>query len=332
MLLGMMCDAVVDLDAECRMKAHEPSLANMLMHGAGKSLRHVSLKDFLAPGEECDAFEAHIQRNCGQDGPRCVGMFSSHLRDSMQNAIRVVFYHVPYLTVGGSVRHLFGIREDTDETERDGGPMQAAEERRPGRRRSRRGTAGRVEFPPAVVADDVASRLEVASAPPPERHSSEGGSSSSGSGQHAASADVLVDDQLPIFHATEGLRSLLGLPVAGGCFSELLLPSDAREFFLWIHGCIKLQRSGVLPSPYSAKFGKLRLRGPGVAVAAPMRVSVCFPAPPQLEHAAHLVSIHVGSGASSGRRGSSRTGLRGTAAVQMAEELPPGAKRLALSL
>lgn len=206
----MMCDAVVDLDAGLRMKAHEASLANLLMHGSGKLLRRERLVQFVAPGADRDRFEERIAANSGSGTPMA-GMFTGRIRDAIGNSIGVVFYHVPYATITGAVHHLLGIRENTEGSDAPRCCGFAAH--------------GRAAMPEAVLADGVGEYLRpVPSAPDQVSQSSQSSAASSCSvpGERTLTVDVWVREGLLVQQATEKAQSKFGLPAESGNFLDIL--------------------------------------------------------------------------------------------------------------
>lgn len=320
-LLAMVCDTVVEVDGNMRMRSHVASLANMLMHGAGRSLKSVPLTQLLEPGPDAESFERNIETNSrGQDGSPIVGMFGGYMRDAMHNRIHVIFYHVPYRTFGGKLRHLIGLCEDSDS--KGNQQSQVAEVLADRTRRAARPPpTQRLRLPPALLSEHIASMLSARNSPAQhagqeEARSLQTSSSSRPSttpGEETITADVVTDDRLTIRYATRQLRSTFGLPDEGACFGELLSPDDLLALRTWLREREALVRRGSASTPHLEKYGRLQIRYAGTTIAepTPRKAQVCFPAPS--DASAYCVSINLGRHRPAAMP-SQAVGLRGTAA------------------
>jgi len=288
-LLGMMCDAVVDLDANLRMLAHEASLSTLLMHGNGRSSKGVAIRELVPPGHEREIFDESIARNVrGLEGSPTPGMFGTRIRDSIGNLLKVVIYHVPYETVTGSVHHLLGLREDSD-------PLAIKGAVRDGRG---------AEPPEAVLADAVAEELSrshrVSRCSDDPAVSSEAGSSASSvrsvPGEHTLTADVVIEEGLPFRYVTENLRSKLGLNPGAEHFLDVVPVSEREAFFQWVRDRAEQVRAGAASAPRIEVYGDLNLVSAGgqSSEGGHRKVRVCFPASLIPVGGDNSVSINLG--------------------------------------
>jgi len=316
LLLGMMCDAVVDLDANLRMMDHEASLANLLMHGPGRSSKGMGIRELVAPGRDREIFDESIARNVrGVDGSPMPGMFGSRVRDSIGNHLKVVIYHVPYETIAGQMNHLMGLRESTD------GDL-------PGEGGSEGQHRG-AKLPEAVLVDEVSEQL-VRSTCARRPSFNAAGSSVNGSttssvrsvpGENTWTADVLVKDGLPFQYATENLKSKLGLNPDAEHFLDTLPTGEREAFFLWVKDRAEQVRAGALVAPRIEVYGNVAFVSGGSqgGRVCHRKVRVCFPAV-LAQDSTYAVSINL-SRLPSGVVGST---TRGTPAHVAPPELPSG--------
>jgi len=284
-LLGMVCDAVMDMDSEMRLKQHEESLSNLLMQGSGKSLRGASIMScVVSDGGGQANFRASIDSNVrGRGGSPAPGMFGARLRDALGNNIRVTAYHVPYHTITGEVHHLLGMREDSDVKE--------------------------LHVPGAVLANDVAERQ----ATPTPSLSGSSGSATSVPGGHTLTVDVALADGLPTCGASQNFRDTFG--VCDGFVD--VVKSDADRLVAWLREQANLVLAGAVPAPRIESFGEVVMRRVSGASRGQRRsLRVCFPPPPEAG-GEYCVSIRVGR-----PRGPRTLGL-GTSAAGEPQALGP---------
>lgn len=194
-LLDLMCDAVVDLDQDFRMKEHVPKMAHMLMHGSGRQLRGAKFLDFIGDDEDRTSATAALQQSRQHFG-RAAGMFKARLRDSMGNLVRVLLYHVPYTSVGGDTHYLVGFREEPDESAC--APLQS--EARAGSR-----------MPNAVLRADIANVLH-SGAPGSASETSDSRSSRSSLGSRGGES-AYGEHEAPDTGMTVSFTVRAGLPV-----------------------------------------------------------------------------------------------------------------------
>lgn len=112
-LLGIMCDAVVELDAELLIVDHVPALAHMLLYGSGKCLRGRRFDQFMPDPEDRQQLErfVHVQDKAAE---AVASMFQARIRDSLGNRIAMEFFHVPFRNSDNLLCHLIGLREYAD--------------------------------------------------------------------------------------------------------------------------------------------------------------------------------------------------------------------------
>eukprot|EP00812_Abedinium_dasypus_P008566 NODE_231_length_1777_cov_238.239837.p1 GENE.NODE_231_length_1777_cov_238.239837~~NODE_231_length_1777_cov_238.239837.p1 ORF type:complete len:540 (+),score=127.57 NODE_231_length_1777_cov_238.239837:3-1622(+) len=115
-LLGTLCDAVVELDADYRFRQHSPQLAMLLTRGAqASSLEGTEFSTLLLSSEDREVFERHVD---GIDAGEPMFADACHLRlrGSLGEGVHVEVLHVRSLDEDQRPVHLAGIREFTDMT------------------------------------------------------------------------------------------------------------------------------------------------------------------------------------------------------------------------
>lgn len=115
-LLSMVCDAVIELDEHLQCVSHNPTLANTLFLGAGKSLQGCKLEQYVWPEDQAKFIESFTE---DVGGPSGASMFHLRLRDAWGNAVSLEAFHVRFETFDNSSRHLIGLREHTDLDNKD---------------------------------------------------------------------------------------------------------------------------------------------------------------------------------------------------------------------
>ena len=116
-LLHLMCDSVIELDADLRMVEHSPSLAALLLRGRpGATLAGTDFTDLLANAAEAGRAVELLRglEDCPRDGVNAQA-FQTHLMDSDTNKFRTEVFQVMYHTPEGHARHLIGLRDVTDQ-------------------------------------------------------------------------------------------------------------------------------------------------------------------------------------------------------------------------
>mmetsp|Transcript_116605 Transcript_116605/g.336819 ORF Transcript_116605/g.336819 Transcript_116605/m.336819 type:complete len:583 (-) Transcript_116605:127-1875(-) len=268
-LLGMMCDAVLDLDQSLAMQAHVTKLAGMLMHGPGMALKGRPLVDFLASDQDRRRFEEAVARCIDEAGELQPMMLSVGLRDCIGNIIPAVLYHVPYRSLAGRMHHLVGLREDTD-----AGCEQLGEEAPP---------IGRVEMPEAVLTEAALSGVRRTARAPRSRtsvRSRSSGSSSSVGDEGELVVEVFAHEVLPISRVSARFGTSFGGAV-GGSFRTFLHEDVGSRFAGWLCEESRRVASGER-EPHIVSFGDLEL-ATSYSGGTPRKVSfhaeVCFPKP-----------------------------------------------------
>uniref|UniRef100_A0A7S4VMA6 Uncharacterized protein n=1 Tax=Alexandrium monilatum TaxID=311494 RepID=A0A7S4VMA6_9DINO len=111
-LLGTICDVVVELDSRRRLMQHCPRLANILLHGTGRSLQGASIEDFISSAADREDFARHL---CGSyEGSAEADVFHARLCDSHGGAVAMELFSVAFEGPDARRRHLLGMREFTD--------------------------------------------------------------------------------------------------------------------------------------------------------------------------------------------------------------------------
>mmetsp|Transcript_12747 Transcript_12747/g.36643 ORF Transcript_12747/g.36643 Transcript_12747/m.36643 type:complete len:604 (+) Transcript_12747:63-1874(+) len=251
-LLGLVCDAVVDLDSDFTLKDHCSRLAGMLMIQGRKSLRGGAFKDFIAPGDDQQRFQESILESQGAaaEGAECAdsvpNMVSVRLRDASGNLFTSALYHLPYRSISGRLNHLIGVQEAPD------GPQRQT------------GSTGPRPLPEAALQPHIAEALDAGAAQVADG-CSEGAahtdqscaSSSSGSretGRSGSARGAAWSGSL-VLYATEGLCLIAGdaavLERLGleehGSFAGLLDAGGARLEASIVETARRVQQTGVAP-------------------------------------------------------------------------------------
>jgi len=314
-LLGMVCDAAVDVDETLKLKHHEESLCCLLMHGPGKNLEGSHLGTYLQ--DEAGNLVAKLSRAArGADGSLCTDMFTGRLRDSSCSAVDAVVYHVPYFSITGTVHHLIGIRESSDGPDVRLG--QSTEEAAP---------------PEAVLSDAVAARMAGRAPASPRTPSIASSRGSSVPGERTRTVDVAVADRLPIRESTEQFRSTFGLSVGGADHDFFdLLREDGEGLLAWIRERAGKVRAGALPAPHAETYREMAMRGrssDGAPGEVRRAVRVCFPG--AAIDGDYRVSINVGKAArTAGPPARGTAAARTPPAALEAGRLPRGDNRMHL--
>lgn len=329
-----MCDAVLDLDNDLNLKDHFPKFANMLMHGAGRFLRGSAFSTFIRDDEDRAAMEETLRRGLDA-GP---GMVTTHLRDSMGNFVKVVVFHVPYLSLSGCTNYLIGLREDSDAWAGAGlGGCVCAQ-----------AFIGLGSMPEAVLRPDVVRELGVHSEAQTEsfgrciRYSDGTGAgsirSSKSSHSHNTAAcfgewevpdaemavRIAIAPGLPVARMGQGLCERLRVGEGEQCALADFLPDQGRGLISWLQEAVNVASLHGREDRFILKFGELELisRRPGAAGPVRGMAFVRFPWPLQ---APEDVAIEVVLGLSRGQRGV--TDGRGTAPVFVPQALPSGSSQ-----
>jgi len=253
--------------------------------------------------------------------------FNVRLRDSMNNLVRTVVYHVPYRSVGGETHHLIGVRED-------------AEAWCP--------TEPRGE---AVLRPDIASEVSVAQPAPPPTPSSGSSSrrrnvvSSSHGGSRASdlassrlranpygewqepekdmALRIAVEPGLPVWSMGDSLRTQLGIVGRDPVDLVEFLPGEGAEFSRWLQKVADDPANCHRRQSFTLRFGELALTSEREGAATPVRGTafVYFERPRPVGGGK---KEYVNVGLSRGLRLSTPLG-RGTAASSTPQPLTLGA-------
>ncbi|CAK0894565.1 unnamed protein product, partial [Prorocentrum cordatum] len=122
-LLGTICDAVVELDADLRLTVHCPGLATMLLRSPHLSLTGTTLDKYMASEDDRERFNSHLQVPVHETGA-IADAFHLNLRDSCGSAISAELFHVCFRDcLTGLPQHLVGLREHSDLAEPPAAPQ-----------------------------------------------------------------------------------------------------------------------------------------------------------------------------------------------------------------
>ncbi|CAE7493638.1 unnamed protein product [Symbiodinium necroappetens] len=112
-LLGLTCDAVVELDGDLRVVQDSAALAAMLLC-AGSTLAGRDFRDFVQKSDADQALEL-LKRFDGSQPDVNTQAFHTRLQDCDCNKIPTEVFQVVYRTTRGEARHLIGLRDVTDQ-------------------------------------------------------------------------------------------------------------------------------------------------------------------------------------------------------------------------
>ncbi|CAK0831756.1 unnamed protein product, partial [Prorocentrum cordatum] len=113
-LLGTICDAVVELDVDLRLRSHSPSLATMLLHSPGHCLDSSKLDRFLFSDEDKVRFNESMHVPAHETGA-IADAFHVKMRDSLGSKIDMEVFHVCFVdSLTELPQHLVGLREHSD--------------------------------------------------------------------------------------------------------------------------------------------------------------------------------------------------------------------------
>eukprot|EP00928_Gymnodinium_smaydae_P029655 TRINITY_DN22276_c0_g1_i1.p1 TRINITY_DN22276_c0_g1~~TRINITY_DN22276_c0_g1_i1.p1 ORF type:complete len:551 (-),score=46.71 TRINITY_DN22276_c0_g1_i1:278-1930(-) len=112
-LLDLICDSVIELDADLVITDHFPTLSNLLLRGFGRSMKGMRLQQFMPLEDESSRFEAVIG-GASRSGHSAANLLHVRLRDSNGTLIPVQFFHIAFSTAHTSIHHMVGIREFSD--------------------------------------------------------------------------------------------------------------------------------------------------------------------------------------------------------------------------
>uniref|UniRef100_A0A7S4SRH5 Uncharacterized protein n=1 Tax=Alexandrium monilatum TaxID=311494 RepID=A0A7S4SRH5_9DINO len=263
-LLGTICDVVVELDSRRRLMQHCPRLANILLHGTGRSLQGAGIEDFIPLAADREDFARHVGGS--HEGSARADVFHARLRDSHGGAIAMELFSVAFEGPDARRRHLLGMREFTDIP-----PLQPLP-----------------EFPPQP------------SPPPPERTPSHGtaaladhtgtlssrSSTSSSSNPEAGAAPMETEHAAKVLTLSSTLMTWSLRPREGGCCPLHALLADLRTVaahmaagpcrpgFRPADGAWQCRRCGIVAEEYrSERRGRQCLLCAGVDLTPPPAVA-----------------------------------------------------------
>mmetsp|Transcript_62166 Transcript_62166/g.201598 ORF Transcript_62166/g.201598 Transcript_62166/m.201598 type:complete len:571 (-) Transcript_62166:197-1909(-) len=109
-LLNLVCDVVVELDAELRVADDSPKIAAFLTMNPKKSIKGKLLKGYMPKDADRKLFE---ERMLGATSA-APGAVHLKLRGSNGNSFSVEMFYVKFRNLDGHLQHLAGIREFSD--------------------------------------------------------------------------------------------------------------------------------------------------------------------------------------------------------------------------
>ena len=106
-LLSLVCDAVVTLDDDLRIKEPSPALAALLFRNTTQGLCGVKFEELI-----CDDHDNHFEADMADCSiAKCLHV---HLRDATGNVVAMQLFHRRLRGVGSQISHVVGIREEGD--------------------------------------------------------------------------------------------------------------------------------------------------------------------------------------------------------------------------
>eukprot|EP00445_Apocalathium_hangoei_P042478 CAMPEP_0203971684 /NCGR_PEP_ID=MMETSP0359-20131031/98603_1 /ASSEMBLY_ACC=CAM_ASM_000338 /TAXON_ID=268821 /ORGANISM="Scrippsiella Hangoei, Strain SHTV-5" /LENGTH=569 /DNA_ID=CAMNT_0050909669 /DNA_START=192 /DNA_END=1902 /DNA_ORIENTATION=+ len=115
-LLNIVCDAVVELDADLKIVEESPRFAALLALDSTNSTRSKTLQDFM-PEEEKEKFRAQMMALQTVDADSQAGALHSTLRDGRGIALRTELFYVVSQSLDLGMRYLVGVREFGDQSD-----------------------------------------------------------------------------------------------------------------------------------------------------------------------------------------------------------------------
>mmetsp|Transcript_174435 Transcript_174435/g.553668 ORF Transcript_174435/g.553668 Transcript_174435/m.553668 type:complete len:584 (-) Transcript_174435:134-1885(-) len=115
-LLNIVCDAVVELDADLKIVEESPRFAALLALDLPSSVRSKTLQDFM-PEEEKDKFRAQMMAVLTVAADSQAGALHSTLRDGRGIPLRTELFYVVSQSIDLGIRYLVGVREFGDQSD-----------------------------------------------------------------------------------------------------------------------------------------------------------------------------------------------------------------------
>jgi len=106
-LLSLVCDAVVTLNDDLRIKEPSPALSALLLRNTTQGLCGVEFQELICDDHD-NEFEAYMAQ-CSQ--AQCL---HARLRDANGTRVQVQLFHRRLRGLGGNISHVLGIREEGD--------------------------------------------------------------------------------------------------------------------------------------------------------------------------------------------------------------------------
>ena len=110
-LLGLVCDAVVELDSDFRLTMGSRTLAAMLLKAG--DIAGTSVLSFM-PADDAEHAAEHFRNFEPASGMPLAHAFHTHLIDSCSTRLPTEVFQVKYTKVNGQQCHLVGLREFSD--------------------------------------------------------------------------------------------------------------------------------------------------------------------------------------------------------------------------
>jgi len=109
-LLSRLCDAVVHLGEDLRIKQPSPQLATLLLRPTGKGLEGTPISDLSASPAEAERLMSFIRRGVREGA----GTLHTSFRDSCASVVKVQLYHIQGCDADDHIFHVVGVCEDME--------------------------------------------------------------------------------------------------------------------------------------------------------------------------------------------------------------------------
>jgi len=118
-LLNLVCDVVVELDADLRIKHHSPKFAALVTLNANKDVQGQKLQEFMPVQSDIERFQECLLSYADDDvrtSRTQPGCLHATMRDSLSNNLQVEIFYVHYHDPDRDSHYFVGVREFTDVT------------------------------------------------------------------------------------------------------------------------------------------------------------------------------------------------------------------------
>ncbi|CAK0829185.1 unnamed protein product, partial [Prorocentrum cordatum] len=239
-LLSSLCDAVVHLDEDLRIKGPSPRLAGLLLRQSSHALAGVPFADMSASPAEAKRLLGFLRRD--REGS---GSLHTSLRDSNASAVKVQLYHMRGLDVDDRAFHVVGVCEE----------------------------AGSFREPPAASAAAAAPLCQPRGASSNQVRARSSAGSPSGSSLSSSARESVMTlylneevtlyfrpfvERYPIEHCSVGCAGV-GLPTPGESLIDFF-EGNSDDFVEAVQQLVMAWHKGHAPGPYC--MGRLRFTAP----------------------------------------------------------------------